>query len=289
MRAAGFRRAVPILALALFLPISIPVAAQVGPGEPPPSPPPEAAPPSPPSPPPIVLDLPALEAHFQASAVSITEAGRVRLVYDFSTKDSNLLADWLPKIADTKRRIRWSMGYEGTYSTVEHGLVIADEGTFLHKAQWEKDVELSLDYLSMSGHDKTDVLAAIYLWERGKQIVGSQVGEHCVRLARNIAPKGKPIPATALGQLTGEERRTFGVRVRDGVVSALRGENAVASSEGNPDFAKEIAAGQVGLAWRGRVNGFIFRVTIEGRLSPDWVKKEIPKAIVEKERAPEAQ
>jgi len=273
-------------ALAVVAALAAPAPAQEGAaGTAPKSP--EASPPAEPAP--LILDEAALQSYFQASALEITEAGRVKLTYDFSTKDSNLLVDWLPKIADTKRRIRWSMGLEGTFSTVEDGLIIADEGTFLHRAKWEKDVELTLDYLSMSGHDKNDLLAAVYLWDQGKQIVASQVGEQCLRLAKNLAPKGKPIPAMPLGQLTGEERRSFGVRVRDGIVSALRGGSAVASSEGKPDFAKEIAAGQVGLAWRGRVNGFIFKITIEGKLNPEWVKKEIPKAIVERKEPPPTQ
>lgn len=268
--------AVLVLGAALVAPID----AQAPPeGSAAPKPAPEAAP-APPAPPPLVLDEEALGHHFRANTTEVTEEGRVKLVYEFTTKEASLLEDWLPKIAETRRRIRWSQGLEGTFSTVEHGLIIADEGTFLHRAKWEPDVELSLDFLSMSGQEKSDVFAAIFLWDKGKQIVGSQVGEQCIRLAKNLAPKGRPVPAQPLAQLSAESRVNFGVRLRDGIVSALRGGSAVATSQGEEGFVKDPAAGQVGLAWKGRVNGFIFRVVIEGRLSPEWVKENIPKAIV---------
>ena len=217
--------------------------------------------------------------HFQASSGSVTEDGRVNLVYDFSTKDSNLLRDWSPDLSKTKRRIRWSQGHEGTWTTVEDGLIIADQGTFLHKAKWAGDAEIHVDYLSMSASGKKDVIATIYAWDRGKKIVGSHVGEQCIQLTRSIKVRGRPIPAEPLHQLSVEDRRNFGMKMKSGVVSAMRNGSAVASSEEKPKFVKKPGPGQVGVAWNGRVNGFIFRIEISGVLSEDYLTKKIPNAI----------
>ena len=59
------------------------------------------------------------------------------------------------------------------------------------------------------------------------------------------------------------------MRMQDGVVSALRNGRVKASSEGDAKFAKDPEAGLVGLAWNGRVNGFVFRITIEDGDAPD--------------------
>jgi len=222
------------------------------------------------------FDRQKLASHFNASSAEWTSDGRLRLVYDFSTKELELLDDWAPKIAETKRRIRWSQGYEGTWTTVEDGLIIADQGTFVHQAVWDGDVELSVDYLSMSASAKNDVLAAVYIWNRGRSVVGSQLGDQCIRLSRSLAPRGRPIPARTLTPIAVEDRLTFGVRMDHGVVSALRNGRVRASSEGDPKFVKKPGPGQVGLAWKGRVNGFVFKIVIEGRLDPDWVEKHIP-------------
>ena len=64
--------------------------------------------------------------------------------------------------------------------------------------------------------------------------------------------------------------------MRDGVVSALRSGRVTASSEGNEKFVKKPGPGQAGLAWRGRINSFIFKIVIEGKLSADWVAEAIP-------------
>ncbi len=228
----------------------------------------------------LVYDEDAILSKFSASSGEVSEDGRVSLTYRFSTKDSSLLSDWSPDIAKTKRRIRWSQGLEGTWSTVEDGLIIADQGTFIHKATWDGDVEINVDFLSMSASGKQDLFAAIYLWKKGKKIVGSQYGEQCIQVTRNLKVKGRPIPAKALSRTSAEQRRTFGVRMRDGVVSSLRNGNVISSSQGNEKFAKGVEAGQVGLAWKGLINGFIFSIEIEGKLSPEFLAK-IPGAVTE--------
>lgn len=231
------------------------------------------------------LDETAVLSHFRASSAELLEDGRVRLVYDFSSKDPNLLGDWSPEIKQTERRIRWSQGYEGTWTTVEDGLIIADHGIFIHNAHWAGDVDIQVDYLSMATPGKKDVLGAIYAWDKGRKIVGSQVGEQCVRLSKNIAPRGRPIPAKELPQLVAEEKRTFGLRIREGIAEATRSGRVHASSEGNEKFTKGLDTGQTGLAWKGRVNGFIFKIVVEGKLCPEWIAENIPGGLVPAEEA----
>ncbi len=260
----GFR--VLLLFVAVGLAFSLPVLAQEDP---------TGSVPSAKSAAPVLVEDVVLP-HFHATSAEITDEGRVRLVYDFSTKDIDLLADWTPAMKDTKRRIRWSQGYEGTWTTVEDGLIIADRGTFLHTAEWDGDVELSVDFLSMSSSDRKDLLSTIYVWDKGKKVVGSQVGRQCLKLSKTLAPKGRPIPAEPLSQLAVEDRVTFGMRMRDGVISAMQSGRVTASSAEDEKFVEEPGPGQAGLAWNGRVNGFVFRIVIEGRLSAEWVSKHIP-------------
>ena len=232
-------------------------------------------------PPPVLprYDEETIVDHFHATEGSVDEEGRVHLVYRFSTKDSTLLEDWTPELKDSKRRIRWSQGYEGTWTTVEHGLVIADEGIFLHKAQWQPDVEISVEYLSMASSGKKDVLAAIYAWDRGRKIVGGHYGTHCLRLDGKMRPRGRPIPARALSPQAVEDRRTFGLRIAEGIAHALNNGHVTATSEENEKFTKDIEPGMIGLGWKGRVNGFIFTIEIEGKLDPEYLEEHLPGAV----------
>ncbi len=219
--------------------------------------------------------------YLNATRGSIDDDGRIHLVYNFKTKENTLLADWSPKLSKAKRAIRWSRGYEGTWKTIEDGLIIADKGTFVHRARWDGDVEMSVDYLSVSIAGKRDLLAAVYAYDRGKRIIGSQVGEQCVRIRKNLSLLGRPIPEAPLSQIDCEKRIQFGMRLEDGVFSATNYGRETASSRDNERFLKKVTPGHVGLAWNGRINGFILSITLKGRLDPEWVAKNIPGGLIE--------
>ncbi len=215
-----------------------------------------------------------LQSLFSATTIEILEDGRVRLIYDFETKEESLLGDWSPNIDTTQRRIRWSQGAEGTFSTVEDGLVIADQGLFLHKGQWSPDVKLEVDFLSMASTAKKDILAAIFTYDKRRRVVGSHLGGQCVRLSKSLKHKGKPIPARFSEPLPNSQKVTFGMLLQKDVLTALRGGSQIVDTAGNKKFLKKLGVGEVGLAWRGRINGFVFKIVIEGTLDPAWLEKE---------------
>src|ERR1041384_7085126 len=67
-------------------------------------------------------------ALFTATQKSFKD-GKLALVYDFSTENQDLTADWLPALADTRKHIRWPTAYEGTWSsTVDQGIIVAGGG-----------------------------------------------------------------------------------------------------------------------------------------------------------------
>ena len=218
-----------------------------------------------------------LEVLFHATSSEVLEEGRVRLVYNFESKDGSLLQDWSPDIESTKRRIRWSQGMEGTFDTVEDGLVIADRGVFLHKGTWSPDVKVQVDYLSMANGAEKDLLATIYSYDRNKRIVGSQIGVQCVRLSKQLKRKGKAIPRRLTDLLPSSQKINFGMELKDEVFSSLRSGSKRADTAGEKKFLQKLQSGKVGLAWRGNVNGFIFKITIEGKLDHDWLSGESKK------------
>lgn len=213
---------------------------------------------------------------FTATEASVDDRGRVTVVYDFESKNEDLLFDWSPDIDTTKSRIRWSRGLEGTWSTVEHGLVIADHGIFLHKAQWKDDVKVRVSYLSMAQSDKRDILSTVFVYDKGKRIVASNMGAQCMRLSKTLRPKGAPIPKS-FPRCASSQKFTFGMEIADGVLHATRSDSRQVDTRSNDKFLAKLGPGKAGLAWRGRVNGFIFKVEIEGTLDLDWLAEQVEK------------
>ena len=78
-----------------------------------------------------------IERLFAASDVTFNDDGTVTLTYDFESKSDALLDDFSPPMAKFKGRLRWSRGDEGTFSTVENGLVMSMSGTWQHTASVE--------------------------------------------------------------------------------------------------------------------------------------------------------
>lgn len=227
----------------------------------------------------VTLDerqLNSLKAAFCATSFKVNEEdATVTVTYDFSTKDATLLTVFNPPMEKTKNRIRWSRGYEGTWSTVEDGLVIADHGVWLHDAFW-RDVTIEVDYLSMSAIKKGDVLAPVFLPKKGKKLYGANLGRQCVKLKPNVKLAARPIPRQ-FPTAAVHNRLQFGLKVQKQVVTALNNGRATADSSKDPKFLKKASAGQVGLAWRGTVNGFVFKITMTGKLDPEWVKQQVGK------------
>ncbi|MGE3166455.1 MAG: hypothetical protein AB7O52_16255 [Planctomycetota bacterium] len=244
-----------------------------------PTPPAEPSPPAEPTPPAdagagslTAAEREKLLAEFHATSATFEDDGRVCLVYDFEQRDLGIVEDFVPDMADTKRRVRWSQGYEGTFRTVENGIVIADHGTWMHEALW-KSATLEVEYMSMAPYRRGDLLAAVFSYDKGRRTVGSNNGTQCVRL-KGDQHAGKPHPAEP-EMIESEKRFRFGMAVGDGTVTSLRNGRPTCDTKEFKNFVAKPTSGMVGLVWRGTINGFIFKVTIVGDLDPEWVDKKL--------------
>ena len=218
-------------------------------------------------------ELARLKAIFQCSQLVMNDDGTITATYDFTTKEPGLTGAFSPPIEKTKQRIRWSRGYEGTFRTVEDGIVIADHGVWLHDAVWQ-DVRMNVDYLCMAGMKKGDVLAAVFLPTKGKRLYGANLGQQCVKLKPNVKLAAKPIPSQ-YPTAGAENRFQFGLEMKDEVLRATRNGRTTADTEDKKKFVKKAKTGQVGLAWRGMINGFVFKIEMTGRLDDAWLKKQL--------------
>ncbi len=215
-----------------------------------------------------------IRALFNATSANFDEDGRLSLTYDFQSMEDTLPGDWTPEMSTTKGKIRWARGIEGTRTTVEHGIVIADAASWFHKARWT-ELRLEVVYLSMSGTRKGDLLAAAFLFHKQKRTVGSNMGQQCVTI-QNGKIAGTPNPKEPPG-VVAEGKYTFGFELKDGVFHAQRDGKSKASSEGDAKFLRDLSPGHGGLVWNGTIQGFVFRVTLEGNLDPTWVTAELEK------------
>ncbi|MCA8960966.1 MAG: hypothetical protein KDC38_10660 [Planctomycetes bacterium] len=212
---------------------------------------------------------------FRATEIVFKKDGSISLRYDFESKRESLLEDWSVN-ARKKNVVRWSRGYEGKTTTVEDGLIIADEGMLLHRAKW-RDANLNVDYLSTSGTRSQDLLAAIFAYDRGKRIVGSHLGSQCVQL-KGLRRTSQCIPRANTTTVSHDERLSFGYKIEKGVLYATKSGASMVNTMENPKFTRDLGPGFGGLAWQGRVQGFVFSVTIEGHLDADWLKEALDKA-----------
>ncbi|MFN0059481.1 MAG: hypothetical protein ACKVX7_13575 [Planctomycetota bacterium] len=212
----------------------------------------------------------AIAERFHATEVVFKADGRVSLLYDFESMDPELLADWSPSLDKMNKTARWSRDGEGSWRTVNHGLVIADKGLLVHAARWI-DVTCEVDCLSVSGSRDGDLLAAVYCYDKGKQIYGSNFGTQLVRLTGRGAPVNA-IPKVCPSRCVGDKRFSFGYRYAAGALVTQHSKRDVLSSDGHDGFLKKSQPGQAGICWSGRMQCFVFQVRLEGKLDEDWLK-----------------
>ncbi|MEM7261661.1 MAG: hypothetical protein AAF488_06690 [Planctomycetota bacterium] len=210
----------------------------------------------------------AIADRFNATEVCFKEDGRVSLRYEFESKNEALLDDWQVR-AKKRQAVRWSQRYEGSTTHSHDGLIIADSGAFLHNANW-LDAKVELDYLSIAGTRSQDLLAAVFVFDKGRRAVGSHIGEQCVQL-KGLKRTSKCIPRKNEATLAHDRRVRFGFELDKGVVKSTLNGVPTNDSHKDPKFTRKLTPGKSGLVWQGRVQGFILDLTIEGRLDPKWI------------------
>jgi hypothetical protein len=214
---------------------------------------------------------------FSATEVEFDEQGRLSIQYDFESGDQALSADWGPDIKSFKKRVRWSRGWEGggAYAYRDHTIVIAEHGIWLHKAVW-RDVEMDVEFQMITEIMKPgDIVAAVYVWDKNRRIVGSNIGEQCVKLNSALKPAANPIPRKH-PLLTSGEERIFGFKLKDGVLTATHKGRATADTSESKKFLKKLAPGHAGFAWRGTyMKGYLIKITFKGNLDDEWLSEKL--------------
>ena len=215
-----------------------------------------------------ILDL------FTASRKSFTKDGRLRLEYDFETKQQDLVEDWKPEMKPQVQRLRWSRGSEGTPSTVEDGIVIGDYGEWIHEAVFLADgLEVTVDQMNVSPFKSGSIQAVVLYNEKKKLSLGVNAGAQAVVLKGSKFAK-PPIPRNER-TVTSCQRFKAGLRMRGTTLECVYEGRKQSDTADNLKFTDGFDRGRVGLAWSGSIQCWIFNVTMEGRLDPEWTARAL--------------
>jgi hypothetical protein len=215
----------------------------------------------------------AVLALFTASSKKFTKDGKIVLEYDFESKAEELVEDWRPTLDQAKPRIRWARGLEGTYTTIEHGILVGDYGEWVHRAVFLPDLEVKVETLSVAQFRPGTILAVTYYNAKKKQALGVTGGFQAVCLSQRKHAK-PPFPKTEK-PIPINQRHTVGFKLNGKVLESYLNNKKTSDTSTVPKFADGFDTGQVGFSWSGSVQSFLFKVTMEGRLDPDWVAKQL--------------
>jgi hypothetical protein len=206
------------------------------------------------------------------------QKGRIVLTYKFENRrnrspNEELVEDWRPALDQTKMRIRWARGAEGTVTTVEHGILVGDFGEWIHKALFLPDLKMTVEMQSVAQFRPGTILAPTFYSEKKKKALGVTGGYQAVclsgwKLSKPPFPKQeKPIPTNV--------RQTVGYSYNGRVLESYLNGKKTSDTSGSPKFTEGFDTGHAGLAWSGSVQSFIYQVTLDGRLDPDWISKQL--------------
>jgi hypothetical protein len=259
-------------------PSGVAVAQNKG-GEPPPDPEEENKPPE------VKARQKRIAELFKTPQVKF-EKDKIVLVYNFESKNQELPEDWLPAITPNNQRIRWARGLEGTYTSVEDGVIIGDFGEWIHTASFVGDIEMEVDLLPISPYKPGNIVAPVFYNEKKKRAIGANEGSQAVCLAARKHAK-PPIPKTER-TVTANERHRIGY-VFDGKKLECRyNGKKQADTATVPKFTEGFETGHAGLIWSGSVQYFIFKVTIKGKLDPAWLAPKLGETVSKDKDGPAA-
>ncbi len=214
-----------------------------------------------------VLDM------LEATTASFEDDGTLEVTYQFEQVTESLANDWAPSFSKSKGRCRFTQGYEGSAEGTS-GVLISQRGSWTHEVRWLGQVEMIVELMPMSTCRKQDAVVAVYRDKKGRHIVGSNGGARCVKM------KGTKI----VGSFPGSElsfryntRTRFGLRVKNGVLEAIRSGTVESDTSKKKSFLKKLPAGHVGLIWNTQMNGIISNITIKGTVDPEWVQEQTGK------------
>jgi len=209
---------------------------------------------------------------FTATQVTF-EKDKIVLVYNFESRNQDLTSDWLPALTPNSQRIRWPRAGEGTYVTIEDGIMIGDFGEWVHSATFLGDVEVEVELMPVSPHKAGNIMAAVFYNEKKKRAIGTNAGSQVVCLAARKFVK-PPIPKTER-VVSANERHKIGFVFDGKKLECRMNGRKQADTLAVPKFTEGFETGRVGLMWNGSVQYFIFNVKIHGKLDPAWVASKL--------------
>jgi hypothetical protein len=211
---------------------------------------------------------------FSATKESFKD-GRLILEYNFESQQKDLADDWEPAIDKSRDRVRWARGIEGTPSTIEHGIIVSDQGQWMHKAEFLNDIEVKVDMMSVASYRSGTLLGPVFYNAKKKMAIGSCGGNQLVCL-KGLSHAKAPHPREER-PIQANSRQVIGYKYRGGVFESYFGTRKTADSTDLKKFTEGYDTGRPGLAWKGSVQCFVYKVTIEGKLDPAWVAKQLKK------------
>lgn len=203
-----------------------------------------------------------------AAKPTVGKDGTLSLVYDFERLDESLAQDWTP-IERLNGKVTWTKGDQGSAEGAG-GIILSDDGYWLHKAYWDSAVTMNIEVVPVAGGTSRSFLAPVYSCRKGKHTIGANGGSELVKLAglKKAGAVGQPTP------LTYAQRVNFGYALSSAKLDGLRG-GTVCQSTDSKAFLKRVEPGIAGIMWYGNISVFLTKVTMRGKLDPEWVKKEI--------------
>ena len=221
-------------------------------------------------------ELSALQGHFATREIKFLGDREIELTYSFEKNQPDLADDFSPPLKKVAKRMRLSHGWGDSHSTVDDGLVVNKFGIYLHNAEWDS-VQIDVRWGQLSEISRPDdVVAAVFAFgKKRNKFVASNLGRQCVRLSKKVRFASRPVPAVAVQPPNANTEVTFGLRVKDGKVTALRAGRDVHTTD-NKKICRGLGPGLAGLAWNGTyVKGMIPTVVLKGRLTEQWMRKYV--------------
>ncbi|MGH9362528.1 MAG: hypothetical protein ACRD2T_11490 [Thermoanaerobaculia bacterium] len=214
-------------------------------------------------------------ALFNASTKKF-EKGKLVLNYDFESENQDLVEDWRPALDQTKMRVRWARGLEGTLTTIEDGILIGDWGEWIHKAVFLADLEVKVEFLPVSQFRPGTILAATFYHPKKKRAIGVAGGFQAVCLGgAKPALVKPPHPPKPERPIPSNLRHWVGYKYDGKVLESYHSQRKTSDTSAVPKFTEGFDVGHVGLAWNGSIQTFVFNVSITGTLDPDWVASQL--------------
>ncbi len=220
---------------------------------------------------------------FNCTAVEVLKDGRVKIGYDFSTRETRLAKDWRPRIG-RKGRIRWSVDWEGDLHRIFYGVRISEKGLLIADIPLQEKFSVELSFNNPSTPTKRTRMIVGVLDEKNKMWYGTDFGAAVRADAKGVVKESnghREVPEA----LT---IRWYRVDYEDGKITTHM---ALAGGRGGgigfifqfePNYRKtgELAVPKnlrdvkPGILFYATV-GTIGQVRITGFVDPDWLRERV--------------